>query len=348
MSNKTYQTYSIVNNPDIFRGYVGNAELSEDILNRLAKDIGISMDLYQTLDVVNPAAADDLVRSMSLKSKVSEVALLVDGNDVLGYSLETNRPPILNDDFIKRVNSLIESSSAVVVDEQYYTPNETVASVLVKKVDPINVAVGHNGGTSEVIPYQIGVLIVNEELSCAYSRLVIYIEDQPIYLPASYYNITTNRFNRSTNNSSEALEVLTLRVIDDLRDEDLLYKITDFHTRFNINKNIIASYEEYNTLLRTMMRIPTVVDDRGVLESLSSKFEIFERMYANLDDQKSSYIWRCTAMGDTTIGSLVHLATSILKNLGAPALELFVIRELLGTYLSTHRIAEEIAKEIIR
>lgn len=344
MENKKYITCSLVDNPEIFQRYVDNYLINDDILNRLAKDLGFSYELYNTLSVIDQATADSLVVSMSRKSKHTEISLLVDEgtSEVIGYSLEYPRVPLLNENFMKRVTSLVETSKEIKISEKYLYHGDTISSVIIKKVEPIVIDSG-NSQTS----YDVGVLLVNNELDSAYCRLVVFIDNQPYYLPASHYSATTNRYKKSTSNTEEALEVLVLKIIDDLRDEALKYKLTDFHVKYKWNKEVLTTYEEYNTILRTMIRIPSIAEDRSVLESLSSRYEEFEKKYAHLDDQKGSYIWRCTAIGDLTIGSLVHITSKILNDLGAPSIEYYNIRELIGSYLSTNRVVTEIAKETI-
>lgn len=348
--NKKYEKCNLSEDPTIFYGCYDKYEASYDLLKRLARDLGFSYDLYRTLYNISREAADSLVTSMSKQSNLKEIFLLLDEENaqVVDYSLDSSRAPILNSDFISRVSSLAETSSDISMTEVHYLPSDKISSVIIKRVAPI--VVEENYITGSVVPheYNIGILLVNDEANSAYTRLVLYLDDQPVYLPSSYYNSTTTRFKRSTNNSSESLEVLVLKIIDDLRGEDLLEKIKEFHYRYRANKDIAATYEEYNTLLRTMRKIPTVIEDNSVLEDLIHKNENFERHYSTLDDKKSSYIWRCTAIGDITIGALVSITSNILKEIAAPPIEYFPVRELLGTYVSTNRIVQEIAKEDIK
>ena len=343
MENKEYIKCSFTDNSNIFRGYYEDMTISDDILSRLARDLGFSFDMYSALSSIDQSAADKFVESLSRKNNHLDIYLLVDHNtkEVLGYSLDSTRVPILNTEFIKRVKSLAETSSDIKVVETYCASDDTISSVLLKKVEPVSLESISNYKES----YNIGILVVNNELDSVYCRMVVYVEDQPIYLPASFYNVTTNRYKKSTGNSEEALEVLILKIIDDLREDELKYKVQEFHRSYKINKDILATYEEYTTVLRSMMKIPSIIDDRSILESVNARIEDFEKRYNKLEDQKSSYIWRCTAIGDLTIGGLIHLVSLVLRDLNAPVIEYFSVRELIGSYLSTRRIASEIAKE---
>ena len=344
-NSKRYEKYNLVESSEIFNEYYGNLIVPIHLRVKLAKDLGFSYDLYNKLASISPEAATQMVATMS-SSKQETITLLIDDANhiVLGYSLDTERTPILNADFIKRVKSLVDSCDAITCSEVYCMPDESTASVIIKKKDPIVVEEKFENKASNFINYSIGVLLMNDEMSSAYSRLVLYVGDQPLYLPASYYNTTTSRYKRSTATSEEALEVLVLKIIDDLRDDAMQYKLVDFHYRYRANKKIAASYEEYNSVLRTMRKIPSIIEDNSCLEGLLSKYENFERKYTLLEDKKSSYLWRCTALGDTTVGDLVSLTADILTELGAPAMEYYPIRDLLGSYISTSRIAEEIAE----
>lgn len=346
-NNKRYEKYNISEDISIFDGTL-KYMIDISLVERLAKDLGFSYSLYSTLVDINKESAKAMIRHMSLQSKHTEIHLLVDeeSNAVVDYSLDSDRTPLLNSDFINRVQSLVATSDAIRLSEVYYSKEDKVASVIIRKVSPILIEEKYEGKESNFIDYDIGVLLVNDESNTTYSRLVLYVDGRhPIYLPASYYNSTASRYRRSTNNSAEALEVLVLKIIEDLREDELKNKIYELHYQYRTNKSILASYEEYNTLLRTMRKIPAIIDDNSFLDTLTEKYENFEKKYTHVDSQKSSYIWRCTALGDTTIGNLVSITSQILSDLYAPPVECFTIRELLGSYISTNRIAEEIAKE---
>lgn len=341
MGNKIYVNCSMVDRPEVMKGYYEKYSISEDILSKLSRDLGFSYDMYAALSSLDSDTAEKLVTSMSRKNKREEIVLLLDEdtNSVLGYSLDSTRFPVLNSEFLRRVNSLVDTCSEVKIVETYSNSEDTMASILIKKSEPVIVDLG----TSKT-SYEIGVLLVNNELDGSYSRMVVFIDKQPIYLPASYYNATTNRYKKSTSNAEESLEVLVLKIIDDLRDDELKYKVQDFHLKYRVNKDILTTYEEYNSLLRVLRRVPSIVEDRSLLESVNARLSDFEKKYSHIEDQKSSYIWRCTAMGELTIGNLVHITSTILNDLGAPVMEYYEVRELIGNYLSTNRIALEIAK----
>lgn len=348
--NKIHVIHNLVSDPRVFVGYLGEYMIPEDILKRLSKELGFSYDLYETIYKKDPVLADSLVVSMCDQHARQEVVFLVDVENklVVDYIFSDGRVPILNIDFLKRVESLVGTSSEIEIDEVYYHPEEKLSSVLIKRVDPVIIEEKYENKDSNIIKYDIGILLVNDEINSVYSRLALYVDGEPLYLPASYYNSTNTRYKKSTASSVEALEVLMLKIIEDLRENTLYNKLYDLHFRYRANKYILSSYEEYNTLLRTMRKIPTIVEDNSVLEKLLSQYENFEQKYSNLDDQKSSYIWRCTALSDITVGALISITTKILSDLKAPPMEYYNIRELLGGYISTHRIADEIAREDIR
>lgn len=345
-NNKEYAVYDLSNSSVLFQGYYSDEHVvSEDMLRKLSKDLGFSYDLYLTLLKISPDAAASLVSSMSKQSNHTEITLLLGEGEVLGYSLEAPRTPILNNEFIDRTLSIVDTSDSVEVAEVNYHPADSISSVIIKKTSPIVVEEKYEGRDSKIINYNIGILVVNDELTTTYSRLVLYVDGHPLYLPASYYNSTATRYKRSTGSSIEALEVLLLKIIDDLREDELLGKIQDLHYRYRANKNILATYEEFNTVMKTMSKIPTIIDDNSYLESLQSRCENFERKYVKMDSQKSSYIWRCTATSSISIDELLRTTIDTLKEVCAPSIEYANIRELLGTYISTDRIATEIAIE---
>lgn len=346
--NKRYVVCDLSEDTSLFsKGYYEEYEVDVDILSKLSKSLGFSYDLYTALFRVDKDSADLMIKSMMAQNNIDKIVLLLDEENmtVINYSLDSERVPVLNKEFINRVKSLSETCDELELSEIYYHKDDTLSSVIMKKKSPIVIEEKYEGKESKFTEYQIGILLVNDEINSVYSRLVLYVEGQPLYLPASYYNATNTRFKRSTSSSEEALELLVLKIIDDLRDDNLKNKMQDFHYRYRVNMQVLASYEEYNSVLRTMRRIPTIIEDNSFLESLLAKYESFERKYSHLEDKKSSYVWRCTAISDITVGALVSITASILSELNAPAMEYFAIRDLLGSYVSTNRIAEEIAKE---
>ena len=254
--NKRYEIYNLTEDVSIFRGYYGNYSVDVSLLKRLSKSLGFSYDLYLTMLKASELSADLLVKSMSSQSNIEKVVLLLDDEDmvVVDYSIDSERYPILNDEFIARVRSLEETSRDISISEVYYHDKDTISSVILKKNDPIVVEEKYIDKASKYIDYSVGILLVNDETNSVYSRLVIYVEGQPLYLPASYYNATNTRYRRSTSSSVEALEILVLKVIEDLRDENLKDRICDIHYKYRSNKEIAASYEEYTSVLRTMRR----------------------------------------------------------------------------------------------
>lgn len=351
-NNKSYVTYKV--SDDLFSGYVTykdeEYEFPVELMQKLCKELGFSYELYLTLVSINKDTATSLVNSMSSRSNHPEVILLLEDNSksVIGYTLDMDREPILNDEFISHINRIITSSDAIEIGEIQYTEMDTTASVFIKKNDPIIIEEKYEGKDPILNPYKIGVLMINDELGTVSCRLAVYIHDQLIYLPASTYSLSTSRYKRSTSSSAEALDVLILRVIDDLRDYALEPKINDMHLRYRYNKNVVVSYEEYNTILNTMKKIPSIIEDNSFLSPLVDMYNDYERRYMNLTDKKSSYIWRCTALGDITMDMLLSKTCGILSELNAPAAECFNIRDLLGYYVTTPRIFEDIAKGSIK
>jgi hypothetical protein len=345
--NKSYEICNLSEDTSIFEGYYKDYIVDTELLVRLSKNLGFSYDLYNALSKVDNYSADIMIKSMIQKNNIKGIVLLLDKEEkkIIDYSIDSDRLPIMNKDFVSKVLSLSETCSEISLSEIYYSREDTISSIILKKNSPIVIEEKYEGKESKFTEYPIGILLVNDEINSVYSRLVLYVEGQPLYLPASYYNATNTRFRRSTSSSMEALEVLILKIFDDLREDSLNYKMQDFHYRYRSNMHILASYEEYNSVLRTMRKIPTIIEDNSFLDFLSSKYENFEKKYSHLEDKKSSYVWRCTAISDITVGALVSITSSILSDLNAPPIEYFAIRDLLGSYISTNRIAEEIAKE---
>lgn len=349
MANKSYQKFSLKDSKHVFNGYIDDYEIPESVLVRLSKDLGLPLSLCTTLsDIGYEHSIDDLIHTQSVKKKMPEITILKDDmtKKILGYTYNPERPPVLNEDFIHRYESTLEMSKDIFTEvERYYLENDTKSTVLIKKVDPLTVRVGHSDGSIDEYSYEIGVYIINDELDTTYCRLAVFLDGNPIYLPATMYNLTASRYNKSTDSSKDALEVLLLRLQDDLRGEELLGKLTDFHTKYVWNTALQVSYEEYKRISTQVLKIPTTEGNKSYLESLSLTYEDFENRYSNIEERGSAYIWRCTAFIENgTIGALVYSILELLKSLGAPSDEYESIRYTLGEILSNKCIASEIAK----
>ena len=349
-TNRSYIKYPIEKDSSLFDGYI-TSEIGEDyvvntgLLKRLARSLGFSYDTYITLSNLNIDTARSLVFQLSSHANVGTIYLLVDEDKkiVLDYSLDQDRSPLLNSEFIKTVERLSTTVDHVKLSEIYYSPESNISSVIVDRVEPITVEEKFVDKDSNLIDYRVGILVVNEETNGAYTRLVVYVNGQPIYLPSNLYNSTTSRFKRSTSSTLEALEVLLLKVFDDLREDELRGRVSDLHYKYRQNKNLLVSYEEYNSLLKNIRKIPTIINEEIPLDDILSKYYMFEEEYGDIEDQKSSYLWRCTAIGDMTLGNLLSITTKLLNDLYAPYPEYYRVREMIGEYISTNRMVSEIA-----
>lgn len=345
-NNKSY-----VRNPlpdsTLFRIAEQTSENEISLLKQLSKDLGFSYELYCEIAILSTETADKFLTNVCRAKKVEEVVFLVDKNtQKLGYTLDTSRLPILNYEFLARVISLSETCSDIELKSISYNPDSSISSVIVKRKTPISIEEKFLNKDSEYTEYEVGILLTNDELSGTSARLVIYINGQPLYLPSSYYTSSTARYKKSTSDSVEALEVLMLRVIDDLRDDNLVERIQNLHYRYLENQKVSATYEEYRAVLRTLRRIPEIIENNELLAPLVSPYDTnFEEKYSGIEDQQSSYVWRCTALSDLTIANLLDITTTILNNLVEDSSDYTTIRELLGSYISTPRIVREIAKE---
>lgn len=346
MSSKHYVDYSL-SDTSFFSGAVDNYTVPIEIIQRLSKDLGFSYDLFLTLDRINKEASKSLISTAVTRSKRDKIVLLVDdeSQEVLGYTADPERNPLTNEEFKKTAEKILSTSEELQIClDDSEDPASTLSTIIVKKKSPLIIEESFEGRESNFIPYEIGVVLFNNELENTTCRLVVYVDGQPAYLPASLYSSSTTRYKKSTPSSSEALEVLLLKIIDDLREDALLFKYQSLHYRYRHNKSIIATYEEYHTMLNSLRKMPTVIEDNSVLEPLTSLYEEFERKYNTLEDQKSSFLWRCTAIGEISIDALIHKVCEILNTLYAPVNEYMTIRDILGIYISTPRIVEDIAK----
>lgn len=316
--------------------------MSEELLISLSKELNFSYNLYKKLEIVSEELSS-LYLSEVLSTTSLNVTLLLDedSESVLGYRLNLDRLPILNSEFLHRVASLVEGSELQITESF----SEGTTSYVIIQGDPVSLILD-----GVEVSYKVGIFLVNNELDSTYSRLVLYIEDYPFYLPASYYNATSSRFKKTTNSPEEALDVLVLKILDDLRSENLFNKYIKFHYQYEKNKFSLVSYEEYRRVLHSLRKLSPVIEEPSLLENFDKISETFELKYKELDKKKNSYIWRCTAFSDLRWMELINLTTSVLKSIDLTrSVENFSetqeLRELLGNFISTSCVEEEIAED---
>lgn len=322
--------------------------IPKSMLEMYAKDVGLSIHLYKMIHTANPEAANSIYEACRKAKGIEFTDLLVDeSGGVYGYlnNVEESRLPILNLLFNNYVISSVSDYLDVV--ENYYLDPETKSYVLLKRRTPLKIVPRSVEGThsvegTEEFEYSIGVLVTNDELYNVSCRLVLFIDDQPVYLPASQYSVTNTRYNKTTENSYEALQVVMLRVIEDLTTENLSSKLVQMHYMLEKAKSTEVTYEEYNTVLRELSKL---VITAGAAEediaAVSSMIDDFEQDYPYIEEKRSSYIWRCSALSDKDMYQLVTATLQVLRKFHFSDVQ--DIRNLLGTYITTNRIATELA-----
>lgn len=347
VKNKSYIEYSLYDAPELFDGVLEGYEVSEEVLTNLAKSLGLSYNFYLKLASLDRETAHHVISLRAKQEKCEDILLLIDEEtkSCVNYSLDTERPPILNSNFFEIVMSLLETTKEVSVSESYYHKDDPISYFILKRNQTMDIIEKYTNKSEVSNPYELGIVLINDERYYTYTRIVLYENGQPLYLPASYYNSSTSRYVKSTSSTRDALEVLTLKVIDDLRGDNLYNKLYEFHFKYRAAKQVIVSYEEYSSVLKALRKIPSVIEEPSYIDSFIALGEQFDHKYAQIEDQKSSYLWRCTAMSMLTLESMVNKVADILNNVNAVPIEYFAVRELLGYYISTNRNAVEIAKE---
>ena len=122
LGNKRYVICDLSEDTSLFKGYYEDYEIDVDILSKLSKSLGFSYDLYTALFRVDKNSADIMVKSMMSQNNIDKIVLLLDEENmrVINYSLDSERVPVLNKEFINRVKSLSETCEELDLSEIYY------------------------------------------------------------------------------------------------------------------------------------------------------------------------------------------------------------------------------------
>jgi len=296
---------------------------------------------FSTIDDILAKTNREFIINLANVLVPGELTFLVSDKNVLGIT-EGDRDPVLNTVFVSTVKTHIVNTNLEI--SEIYSKSDTSSSILLKRTTPITVELDNKS-----YDYTVGVLLENDELSNAHARLVMYMDDIPVYLPLSNYSLTNARYRKTTGSDIEALEVLMLRVVDDFREDMLVDRVLGFHKKLSKLTSITATYEEYKSLLDSINK--AIISMEGYSEDVTiddNMLDYFTANYGDVDIHSKSFLWRCTAIAPNSVMAIITEALNILNQhkdlVGDYASG---VRELLGEYISTRRISQEIAKKTV-
>lgn len=314
--------------------------VSDDIINSIYRQVGISAGLVNFLSKNAPDMLRDLVLRLYSNLHDCKIILLVSSEEksVLGFSTAT-QIPLLNSEFSHSIDSFFEMSDGLEVvgtDDV----EDTTSSRLVFRKDSFNI---------NEREYKLGVLFRNDELDSMTCRLVVLTEGITFYLPTKYYNLSTARYSRSTSNSLDAAKIIYLRVLEDMMSDTWQNKLLDVAMSIDASMKIKLSYEEYSQVLRVVKSsalLSGIEDEElsDLISDIASRVDDFEMNYPQLSEKSHSYIWRCSALSDNCIFDMITAVNDILSKYYLYPQYLSDVKILLGDLLMNDRIMTYLAK----
>lgn len=322
----------------------GNLIVTDNLRNSICKYVGMSSSIDKGLYSTDKDLwYKVLAKLYSYYSKDNLILNISESN--AGYYVNgicnSSKAPLSSKDFIDGVIRYYEDFSEISVYDIKCLEGETVSEVLLS----INTEI-YKDFTNK--SFKLGVVFRNDELSNCYCRMAIIYDDGVVYyLPSKYYNLTTSRYDRSTSDNKEALDILLLRVSEDTASgyfNDKSEEILD-HLSYSSHKNLsLMEYDNFKTLIQNISVSSDLSDEEinDISNSLDS-INDFETIYGPL---KNDYLWKCTAIGSFTLHDLLKVAHCICKEHVFYPKEDILLREFLGDYLVTPRNCQLLAKKL--
>ena len=343
--NKFYISVNLSEHREVFEGVLSHKgstyEIAPCVVDELCKKSGIPTNMSKILKCKdkNLWIENNILLYNYYYNSAPLVYLVVDNS--VEYITSKSIPPVLNTEFLRVAGSFFEDYGYLVdMDSYSYDQSRTISEFTVFKREKHNYA-GRD--------YILGVLFTNDELSNISCTLVAEVDGIRFYLPSKYYNLSSSRYSRSTSNSIEAFQMLLLRVIEDISDENWYSIIPEVNTNIVSCQRTPATYEDYKRLSQLVNKsaINSDISEgeiKDILESLEDTLADFEKNYSDPDSMNKSYIWRCSALSEHTIYDLI---VSLISTTRAHEYYPETMRDIfksIGDMIMLDNIATELAK----
>lgn len=326
----------IASNPLIAPIYV-----TEEFKDAVCRYVGMSPSLNKCLYEIDEGLWRDALNKLYKYHHKETIRMLIstsNGNSIVKGLVTTDREPVLARAFINDTVKFFDIYTEVEVSEILYEPDTNISSVtvlLVKKAE------------YNVRPYRLGVVFTNNELDSITARLVMKYDDGDYYyLPSKMYNLSSSRYAKTTSTSSEALNILLVRVSEDLLGTAISEKESFVTSRILESANKKITLQEYSALVTTLsnMSYESQLDESEIEDILSevSTLNDFETIYNTL---RSDYLWKCTALSGNSFDDMFRVIDTL------PSSHVFYprclpyLRDLLGDYLMNVRICQMLANK---
>lgn len=315
-------------------------ELTETVKESICRMVGISPSLSKSLYSIDKDLWDTvLCRLYSYHEKESIVLILnemEDGKYSTKCLCNVPKETVSNERFISKVINYMKDYQDLSVSDITYSNESTLASVVILNNKEYEDYLGNK--------YQLGFVVYNDELTNGYCRGVMYKDGVYYYLTSKMYNLTTSRYDKSTNDSYESLDIMLLRITDDYNSGILDTFVDTINKNIEVLRSKNYSYQEYSELFNVVTNLCTksyTAELDNVVEMLNSLNDLEEKY----GDIKSDYLWKCTAFSSNVFDSLIGVLKYVECNCGILPEDLVPLREYAGMLLSSKKMVEVIAHD---
>jgi len=182
--------------------------------------------------------------------------------------------------------------------------------------------------TDKYINYGGIVFRIYRGYTSVWVRRYLNIDGQILYLPSKFYNRTSGRYDRYTEDYSLSIDTLVQRVLSEIETPEFMSDLISQHDSINLEDRL--SLEEISEIV-------SASNELSVVESLIKDYSSDSSFESKYDD----YLWRCTNIKDTSIGRVLS-TLSDLKN--KDVLYRSSLREKCGEIFSGIKIADRLYK----
>ena len=319
----------------------GSIYITDNMRESLCRFVGVSPSLNRGLYSLDQDLWREVLTKLFKYHGKEIIILLLGASDDDSYVkgvCTTTRSSVSSVSFVNKVLSHFEDVQDTIVSDIDYSKDNLVSHVVVlgsKTYTDVHNRV-----------FNLGVVFRNDETSNSTCKMVLkYVDSEVYYLPSKLYNLSSSRYDRTTSNSMESLEVLLLRVSEDFltnRFDDMSQEILD---KIRSADNKYISYQEFDRLRVVLLKMARssdfIEDDVNEISSKLDELNDFEKLYGKIDND---YLWKCTAISENSLGKVLMFVDSITSDYKFYPEEVTFLRDLLGEYLIDSRVCQHIAK----
>lgn len=343
-SNKSYIQVKFQDHLEIFSNRLELSDVVYEIPPSVVEELCKLVGMPRSLNILRDRDLDAWMKGvLSLYDYYygEDISFLVEGITITHVS--TSRiTPLLNVDFLDTSASILSEYSDILTVSDYRYQEDSYTSTI---------SIFKNGEIiKNDVKYRLGVMLSNDELDTVTCRYLVESNGFRFLLPSKYMNLSASRYLRNSVDRKEALSQMLLKLIENISSDSWTDIINDIDSKINECSTVKVTYEEYNKLVKLLkyVSVQSEIDDslmKDMLEELSDIFSDFSKNYISLEDKSSSYIWRCSAVSENNILSLLNyvfdnwLETGFLYPESVEYLE-----EYLGSFIMSEKISNTLAR----